>query len=270
MPAATLSPLGEILRRHDPDRYLTALFAPAARREALFALYAFDHELARARAVVSEPMLALIRLQWWREVVEGAPRRHEVATPLSAALQAGLLPGGELSAVIEAREIEAEPVVPTLQAWREYLLAGAGGIAVAAGVLLGAPPSALPALRLLGAAYGVARTLGAVRIMAKQQRCLLPAEILASHGLQPEVVIQNPGAPALRPVRHALAAEGQQMLRAAGRLRLGRGAIAAGLPGVLARRDLARPDRLAHGLPHARGPSDQLAVIAAGVLGRVI
>ena len=34
-------------------------------------LYAFNHELARAREAVSEPPLALIRLQWWREVVEG-------------------------------------------------------------------------------------------------------------------------------------------------------------------------------------------------------
>jgi len=41
-----------MVRRVDPDRYLTALFAPPARREALFTLYAFNHELARAREVV--------------------------------------------------------------------------------------------------------------------------------------------------------------------------------------------------------------------------
>ena len=73
-----LSAVGEIVRRHDPDRFLTALFAPAERREALFVLYAFNHELARAREVAREPMLAMVRLQWWREVVEGARRRHEV------------------------------------------------------------------------------------------------------------------------------------------------------------------------------------------------
>ena len=38
-----------------------------------------------------KPPLALIRLQWWREVVEGARRRHEVAEPLSAAIDAGAL-----------------------------------------------------------------------------------------------------------------------------------------------------------------------------------
>src|SRR5207244_12479744 len=47
----------ELLRRQDSDRYLTALFAPSDRREALFALYAFNLEIARAREAVSEPFI---------------------------------------------------------------------------------------------------------------------------------------------------------------------------------------------------------------------
>ena len=43
------------VRRHDPDRFLTAAFAPAEKRDALLTLFAFNHELARAREVVSEP-----------------------------------------------------------------------------------------------------------------------------------------------------------------------------------------------------------------------
>ncbi|HJS85035.1 MAG TPA: squalene/phytoene synthase family protein, partial [Acetobacteraceae bacterium] len=112
--ASSLSPAASLVRRNDPDRFLTALFAPAARRETLFVLYAFNSELARARAVVSEPMLALMRLHWWREVVEGARRRHEVAGPLGAALDAGALRAGDLAALIDAREIEAESVIETL------------------------------------------------------------------------------------------------------------------------------------------------------------
>jgi phytoene synthase len=86
-----LSPLAGLVRRHDPDRFLTALFAPPERRETLFVLYAFNHELARAREVTSHPTLALLRLQWWREIVEGAERQHEIAAPLRAALAAGAL-----------------------------------------------------------------------------------------------------------------------------------------------------------------------------------
>ena len=57
------------------DRFLAALFAPAAQRPALFALYAFNVEIARVRDVAREPMPGEIRLQWWREVVEGRARR---------------------------------------------------------------------------------------------------------------------------------------------------------------------------------------------------
>ncbi|WP_431269745.1 hypothetical protein [Dankookia sp. P2] len=39
-----LSPVAEFARRHDPDRFLCALFAPVALREPLFALIAYNHE----------------------------------------------------------------------------------------------------------------------------------------------------------------------------------------------------------------------------------
>jgi len=124
--------IATLVRRHDPDRFLTALFAPPDRRDALLTLYAFNHELARAREAVSEPPLALIRLQWWREVVEGARRRHDVAGPLGEALDAGRLNQGDLSTMIEGREAEAEPAIPTLSEWERYVGAIAGGLGVAA------------------------------------------------------------------------------------------------------------------------------------------
>lgn len=78
-----LSYCGRQVRRYDHDRFLTSLFAPAARREGLLALYAFNVEIAKTAEVVSEAMLGQIRLQWWREAIEalyaGAPPEHEVA-----------------------------------------------------------------------------------------------------------------------------------------------------------------------------------------------
>src|ERR1041384_3406995 len=52
-----------MVRRADPDRYFSALFAPAETRPLLFALYAFNHELARIGEVVHQPMTGEIRLQ---------------------------------------------------------------------------------------------------------------------------------------------------------------------------------------------------------------
>src|SRR5689334_4682741 len=89
--APGLSAAAAIVRRHDRDRYQTALFAPADRRETLFALYAFNYEVARVRETVTQPMLGQIRLQWWREVIAasyaGAPaRRHEIVQPRVATI----------------------------------------------------------------------------------------------------------------------------------------------------------------------------------------
>src|ERR671922_1960026 len=89
--ADRLSPVAALVRRHDRDRFQTVLFAPAARREALFALYAFNYEIARVRESVTEPMLGQIRLQWWRESIaaafDGGPVRHHfVVEALAAAI----------------------------------------------------------------------------------------------------------------------------------------------------------------------------------------
>lgn len=250
--------IAELVRRHDPDRFLTALFAPPDRRDTLLTLYAFNHELARAREVASQPPLALIRLQWWREVVEGAQRRHEVAEPLRAAIDRGELSADGLLALIDAREIEAEPNIETLDAWRGYLFGGAGGLAVAAARLLGAPEP--EALRPLGAAYGAAGVLRSVAMLARQQRCLLPSDVLVEHGLSPEAVIAQP---TVTPAVRQLADIARTWLSAPPRLP--RQAIAAALPAVLARRDLRR-------VPHAslqRGLGDRLAVMLAGLTGHL-
>jgi len=262
-----VSPLAAMVRRNDPDRFLAALFAPDDKRETLLLLYAFNHELARAREVASQPMLALIRLQWWREVVEGTHRRHEVAEPLGAALDAGLLSRDDLLAMIAARETEADDSVADLATWLDYLAGSAGGLAVAVGRLLGADAATCERLRHLGAGYGVAGQLANVPALAHQQRCLLPEDVLAAHQLSPGHVIQNPKA--IGPVRAALAAEGLRLLRAGGGW-MPRASIAAALPSVLARRDLRRMAKPEGEAPIGRrGLGDKLAVVRAGLIGRV-
>ncbi len=267
-----LSSLGALVRRHDPDRFLCALFAPEALRERLFVLYAFNHELARAREVASVPMLALIRLQWWREVVEGARRSHEVASPLLDAVEAGVLDRAALLGLVEAREVEAEDAIPTLDAWRDHLLAGAGGLAAEAARCLDAAGAASngarmgEAARALGAAYGVAGMLRSVAALARQGRCLLPEDVLARHGLDRDAVIASPGAPGMDEVRVALAAQGRALLRQGAALRLPRRVMAAVLPAALARRDLRRGGANEAG-PRSLG--DRLAVTLAAAAGRV-
>ncbi len=241
-----LSHVAEIVRKHDPDRFLTALFAPAGRREALFTLYAFNHELARAREMVREPMMALIRLQWWREVIEGARRRHEVAGPLGEALDRGELLPADLERMIAGREMEAEGLSDPA-AWRSFVLATAGGVTLAAASALvrssdDPHPDPLPgeeaaAVLALGAAYGAAGILRSEQALAVQGRRLLP----------------EGGAEAVRK-------QGLAWLEA-GRVRLPKAVRPAVLVAALARRDLRRGAS-----PGPRGLGDRLAVTRAGLL----
>lgn len=95
------------VRQYDPDRFFAALFAPADRRPHLFALAALYYELAHAAAAPREPMLAEIRLTWWRETIAaaraGRPRDHAVARALTETLAAHDLPDGLFEAIISAR-----------------------------------------------------------------------------------------------------------------------------------------------------------------------
>ena len=261
MARPSLSAVGAIVRRHDPDRFLTALFAPAAHRETLFTLYAFNHELARAREAVREPFAAMIRLQWWREVVEGARRRHEVAGPLGEALDEGRLVAGDLVGMVDAREAEVGPIETVLE-FEAYVRGMAGGVMVAAGRALGVIEP--ERLRDAGAAYGIAGVLRSVPALARQGRCVLPKEVLddgrASVGDGRAAMEDRMGAVPEAAGRR-LRAIGVAWLRS--RPRVGREAVACVLPAVLAERDLRRMR-----VWKRRPFRDRLAVIYAGLSGR--
>lgn len=265
--------LAQFVRRHDPDRFFCALFAPPDRREALFALLAYNHELARAREAARTPIVALMRLQWWRDVVEeaaagDAARRHEVAAPLAQAIRDGRLDPADLLALADARETEAEEedAMPTASAFAAYLRGTAGRLAVVAGRLLGAPPEALPDLQARGVAYGATGVLRAVPALARQGRCLLPADALAARDLNAAKVVREPTAPALRRVAADLL--DQAALRAPPPDRTPASWIAAALPAVLARRDARRLRARGIAADPVRTTNDRLAVTLAALRGR--
>jgi phytoene/squalene synthetase len=101
------------VRAADRDRFLGVLFAPEPQRRDLLAVLAFEHELARTRTVTREPMMARIRLQWWRDAVaeaasDGRPRAQPIVESLSETIRRrGLSPEGFV-AVIDAREEEVD------------------------------------------------------------------------------------------------------------------------------------------------------------------
>lgn len=103
----------DTVRAADRDRFLAALFAAEPARRGLLALLAFDHELGRTRVVTREPMLARIRLEWWREAVTEAaeaavPRAQPIVESLGETARRHNLTARELTALIDAREEEVD------------------------------------------------------------------------------------------------------------------------------------------------------------------
>jgi phytoene synthase len=231
---ATSSALLRHVQRADPDRFFCSLFAPPEKRQALWLLYALNHELARAREVASEPTLALIRLTWWRDVVEGAEKNHEIATPVGAALRENVFSRDDLAGLIDAREMEADPEIPDFDSFMKYARGTAGRLARIAGKLLGADSQVMEDF---GTAYGISGILRAAPFLLRQNRSLLPAD----------------GTPETKLVETA-----RDLLRA----KPPREARAAWLPAVYARRDVGKPYR-------PRGLGDRLAVMRAGFTGQL-
>ena len=96
-----------LVREGDPDRYWASLFAPADKRPHLNALYAFNFEIARVREAVREALVGEIRLQWWRDALQGEARGDVKANPVAAALDDTIvkfrLPRHALVTLIDAR-----------------------------------------------------------------------------------------------------------------------------------------------------------------------
>ena len=120
-PAASHRYVLDLVRSTDRDRFLGALFAPEPARSDLLALLSFNHELARTRTVTREPMLARIRLEWWREAVgeaagAGKPRAQPIVESLSETVRRRRLRPQDLIALIDAREEEIDGPLDVLRA----------------------------------------------------------------------------------------------------------------------------------------------------------
>ncbi len=133
-----------LVRDADRDRYLAALFAPAEHRDGLFALYAYDAAIRHVRAAVSEPMPGEIRLQWWREAIEGQRDGEAAAHPVAAALLATMrrykLAADRISAVADAHTADLyDDPLRTLDDLDNYaVLTRSAVYAIAADILGGA------------------------------------------------------------------------------------------------------------------------------------
>ena len=185
-------------RAGEPDRYLAALLAPAPVRAKLLTLAAFSGELRRVAALVREPAMGEMRLQWWREALaQGAGMRtgNPIADALCDLVRNEALPPRLLGELIDAhgRELAPEPVEDEA-ALGTYLWQSEGvAFLLAAQVLGGRSEGAVAAAAAAARAYGLVRVLQGLPRALARRRLVLPSSYLEAVGLAPEALFAGTG-----------------------------------------------------------------------------
>lgn len=193
--AETASRLLEMsgLRDTDRDRYLACLLTPVSARGSIAALYAFNAEIARIRDLVHEPLPGEMRLQYWRDLLEGSAHGSTEANPVAAALLESMakhrLPVDALAGMIEARifDLYDDPMETTAM-FEGYAGETASALIQLSSLVLDAGAAA-GAASMAGHA-GVAQAIAGALLLMPAHRArgqlYLPLEILSAVGLDRE------------------------------------------------------------------------------------
>lgn len=192
-----------LVREGDKDRFLADLFAPADRRPFLFALHAFNLEIARAPLLIREPLLGEMRLQWWRDVLAGSGRGEAGASPVAVALQETLrrnhLDAAPLAELIDARSFDLyRDPMQTIADFEAYARRTSSTLMRMAAHILGFMGAEAEAAALhAGIAVATANLLRSFPLHASRGALYIPADVLAGHGASVAGVLAGQTSPEL-------------------------------------------------------------------------
>jgi phytoene synthase len=173
--------IADLVQRDDRDRFLTAMFMPAAQRLDVLTLYAFNIELAKIREHVSENMIGRIKLQWWRDVIagiytgKGAPKGNPITQALLETITRHQLPREHFDALLDTREkdmAEADEGIATVADLEAYAEGTSSQLLYLVLHVLGAKPD--EAAKHVGISYALTGILRAVLFHARENRLYLP------------------------------------------------------------------------------------------------
>ena len=277
MPADSFTACEALVRDADYDRYLSALFAPAERRRHLFALYAFNYEVAKTAESVTQPIMGQMRLQWWCDALDELEaervRRHEVVEALAETLRTHALLRATLNALIDAHE--SDLIETPFATWAEfdtYADATAGNVIRLAARILGSD-DVDPAAGHAGIAYALTGMLRALPFHAAKRRLMLPLEALRAAGISQEQIFSGMMDEKITALIGATAARARENFDAVRSIRVPRSVLPALLPASLVPLYLKRLTRA--GFNPFRDTTDvpiyrrQLAMLGAVMRGNV-
>jgi phytoene synthase len=220
-PPDTVTFCANLVRNHDFPRYAATLFAPAAERRALLALYAFNVEIVRVRDQVSQPLPGEIRFQWWTDLfsglVHGSAEGNPVAAELLRAIRDFDLPVEPLSLLIDEHQFDLyNDPMPTMAALESYLNDTSSVLfALGAGIVGEASGESEHLARHAGLAQGMAQVIAALPRDASRRQLFVPLQLLQQHGCGQEEVFAGKQSAKLRAVLGQLIGEARGHLRTA-------------------------------------------------------
>lgn len=239
-----------VVRQADPDRYLAALYAPEEKRGALFALYAFNAEIAAVRDRISQPLPGEVRIQWWHDLLEAgnpaATGGHPVAAALLEAIRVHRLPLQAFRNMLEARIFDLyDDPMPSRTDLEGYCGETAAALIQLSGLVLD-PEAAMKTSDTAGHAGCAQAVTGLLRLLPIHRRrgqCYVPLDMLEASGITREEFISgNDREGAVRAVAAMVA---------------------------LAREHLARFRQTAHSLPASLRPAYLPLALTAHYLDRI-
>ncbi|SOC38248.1 phytoene synthase [Rhizobium subbaraonis] len=252
-----------VLRDTDRDRYLACLLAPPDKRGPLAALYAFNAEIARVRDVVREPLPGEIRLQWWRDTLEGTGEGDAAANPLAAGVLRCItehrLPVAVLTDMIEARIFDLyDDPMPDRAALEGYAGETASALIQLASLVLN--PEKAPQSADVAGHAGVAQAIAGILLLLPLHRrrgqIYIPADLLEATGLGAEGLLAGTDRARAASTVEAFAGLGREHLKkAAAAGKVAPENRAAFLPVAMARHVFDRAEKAgARALDHAVVP----------------
>lgn len=187
----------------DHNRYLTTLFVDKDKRRSLLALYAFNIEISKVVDSSKEPLVNQIKLQWWRDSLEGLNTglvaKHPVIEELSKLLTHHKVDLDDLLMMIEARNNELMDKTPkTLDALIEYCRQTAGTLNRLSLQILKngdhhshsnqghSKQDHSNQAENLGTAWGLIGIIRAISFHATAQRCFIPDALLEDANIKIE------------------------------------------------------------------------------------
>jgi phytoene synthase len=188
----------QLLRDADPDRYLSVLYAPEDKRGALAALYAFNVEIARIRDLIHDPLPGEVRLQWWRDLINGTEHGDVIGNPVAAALleaiKAHNLPRAAFDNYCEARIFDLyDDPMPSRNDLEGYCGETASALIQLASLVLDAEKA--PVLADMAGHAGVAQAitglLRLLQLLRRRGQTFIPADILAAVGCSRDTLLDG-------------------------------------------------------------------------------